>query len=400
MRWLGIAGVFATWGGASAGASAPPPAPPPEPAPAPSDHAQVVAQGVVTFADGTYQWSATAHVVGAEATPFEPAAPTFLLAGAGSPVLLQGPDDTNTLLEEGEAAYRAAGSAAVATAPGAVVGAVSALALVPADGAAPDVVTPGAGARDLELLRDVLAPGEALTLASDLPVFVLVTAGSLVTGDAPAMAAGATDLLPGGSTLTNAGDGPAVLVAALLGPLLPAPPGTTAPVTTVAPPPSTSPPAPPSTTAPATTTTSTTVPVDTDGDGLDDAYEGTIGTDPGNPDTDGDNVSDGDEVNLYGSDPLAIDTDFDGLQDGDEVNVWFTDPASSDTDGDGLDDPSEVVDYGLDPNAPSTDTDALTDKEEIDLGTDPTNPDTDGDGFDDDVEVGGGTNPTDPTDHP
>jgi hypothetical protein len=37
-------------------------------------------------------------------------------------------------------------------------------------------------------------------------------------------------------------------------------------------------------------------PVDTDGDGLDDARENTIGTDPNNPDTDGDGYLDGEEI--------------------------------------------------------------------------------------------------------
>ncbi|KAA1420174.1 Stk1 family PASTA domain-containing Ser/Thr kinase [Nocardioides humilatus] len=42
---------------------------------------------------------------------------------------------------------------------------------------------------------------------------------------------------------------------------------------------------------------------DTDGDGLSDADEATLGTDPANPDSDGDTFSDGDEV-AAGSDPL------------------------------------------------------------------------------------------------
>ncbi len=43
--------------------------------------------------------------------------------------------------------------------------------------------------------------------------------------------------------------------------------------------------------------------VDTDGDGLTDAQEAALGTDPNNPDTDGGGVNDGDEVN-NGTDPL------------------------------------------------------------------------------------------------
>jgi hypothetical protein len=53
------------------------------------------------------------------------------------------------------------------------------------------------------------------------------------------------------------------------------------------------------------------------------------------PDTDGDGLSDGAEVNLYGSDPLLADTDGDGLEDGDEVAVGL-DPTNEDTDADSV----------------------------------------------------------------
>lgn len=56
-------------------------------------------------------------------------------------------------------------------------------------------------------------------------------------------------------------------------------------------------------------------PVDSDGDGLLDSVETDIGTDPFNPDTDGDTISDGDEVNITLTDPLSADTDDDGLAD-------------------------------------------------------------------------------------
>jgi len=85
---------------------------------------------------------------------------------------------------------------------------------------------------------------------------------------------------------------------------------------------------------------------DTDGDGLFDAQEATLGTDPNNSDTDGDGHKDGDEVkNGYnpagvGKLPL-IDTDKDGLLDAQEV-YYGTDPNNSDTDGDGHKDGDEV----------------------------------------------------------
>lgn len=139
---------------------------------------------------------------------------------------------------------------------------------------------------------------------------------------------------------------------------------------------------------------------DTDGDGLSDYDEiNKYGTDPNNPDTDGDGLSDGDEVLKYGTDPLNPDTDGDGLSDGDEVNVYNTDPLNPDTDGDGLSDGDEVNRYGTDPLKVDTDGDGLSDYDEImTYNTDPLKPDTDGDGFSDGQEIDMGTDPLDPND--
>jgi hypothetical protein len=59
--------------------------------------------------------------------------------------------------------------------------------------------------------------------------------------------------------------------------------------------------------------------IDTDKDGLTDDEERLIGTDPKKADTDGDNVSDGDEVKKYKTNPLKADTDGDGFKDGEEI---------------------------------------------------------------------------------
>jgi len=64
---------------------------------------------------------------------------------------------------------------------------------------------------------------------------------------------------------------------------------------------------------------------DTDLDGLTDVEETTLGTDPYRADSDGDGLSDGDEVFLYGTDPVASDSDGDGVEDGTEVEEG-TDP--------------------------------------------------------------------------
>lgn len=128
--------------------------------------------------------------------------------------------------------------------------------------------------------------------------------------------------------------------------------------------------------------------VDRDGDGLSDVLEKKYGTDPGDPDTDNDGLSDGEEVSRYGTSPVDRDSDGDGLGDGDEVRVYGTDPTDADSDDDGLKDGEEVSSYGTDPRSPDTDGDGLTDKEEvINYNTDPRLPDSDGDGLSDYAEV-------------
>ncbi|MEW5854900.1 MAG: hypothetical protein AB2A00_39350, partial [Myxococcota bacterium] len=59
---------------------------------------------------------------------------------------------------------------------------------------------------------------------------------------------------------------------------------------------------------------------DQDGDGLTDAQEALLGTDPYHPDTDRDGLSDGDEV-TRGTDPLLADSDGGGVSDGVEVGL-------------------------------------------------------------------------------
>lgn len=63
--------------------------------------------------------------------------------------------------------------------------------------------------------------------------------------------------------------------------------------------------------------------VDSDKDGLDDIREKEIGTDQLNLDTDGDGLSDGDEVIIWKTNPLNPDTDGDGYSDGVEVRNGY-----------------------------------------------------------------------------
>lgn len=61
--------------------------------------------------------------------------------------------------------------------------------------------------------------------------------------------------------------------------------------------------------------------IDSDMDGLDDAQELQLGTDPHNGDTDGDGLSDWEEVFVYGTDPTNPDTSGDGISDGHAVQL-------------------------------------------------------------------------------
>ncbi|MDO8667952.1 MAG: hypothetical protein Q7K35_02525 [bacterium] len=67
-------------------------------------------------------------------------------------------------------------------------------------------------------------------------------------------------------------------------------------------------------------------------------------------DSDGDGITDNLE-NSYGSDAFKADTDGDGLSDPDELNKYFTDPRKPDTDGDGYGDGDEVKN-GFNPSGP------------------------------------------------
>ena len=231
---------------------------------------------------------------------------------------------------------------------------------------------------------------------------------------------------------------------------------------------------------------------DCDNDGLTNQDEVTAGTDPLDPDTDGDGVLDGTEVNVDGTDPLnncdyvvtsqtetpdaawlSADCDNDGLTNNEELtgvddpttpanpNGNMTDPQNPDSDGDGVTDGQEALDetnpndncdylvasqtltpdaaWGLedcdndgltnaeettgvdDPATPAnpdggitnpldddSDDDGITDGNEYlgadgdpltDDGTDPNNPDSDNDGIQDGTEIGLDTpqgNDTDP----
>jgi outer membrane protein OmpA-like peptidoglycan-associated protein len=129
---------------------------------------------------------------------------------------------------------------------------------------------------------------------------------------------------------------------------------------------------------------------DEDKDGLGKCLEKEIGTDPNNPDTDGDGLNDGEEYLTYKTNPLVVDTDGDGLSDFEEVKTYRTNPLAVDTDGDGLSDGDEVMKYKTDPLKTDTDGDGLNDGDEVLMyQTNPLKADTDGEGLTDGDEVHG-----------
>src|SRR5262249_36939579 len=84
---------------------------------------------------------------------------------------------------------------------------------------------------------------------------------------------------------------------------------------------------------------------DADGDGVDDLTEIADGTDPANPDTNGDGIPDG-VAKRAGISATNPDDDGDGVSNRDEV-LKGTEPFNPDTDGDGVPDGSDC--FPVDP---------------------------------------------------
>ena len=110
---------------------------------------------------------------------------------------------------------------------------------------------------------------------------------------------------------------------------------------------------------------------DTDHDGIPDDWEALLGTNPNNPDSNGNGILDGLE-----------DRDNDGTPDGVEITQLDQDPRIADMNNNGIAD-------GLE----DSDSDGLLDGQEAVAGTNIYNSDSDGDGLDDSTELAAGLNP-------
>jgi PKD repeat protein len=122
---------------------------------------------------------------------------------------------------------------------------------------------------------------------------------------------------------------------------------------------------------------SATTEIDSDVDGMPDAWEVTYGLNPNFPNDAG------------------YDKDGDGLTNQEEYQ-WGTDPTNPDTDGDGMSDRWEVI-YNLNPlvndASGDNDNDRLTNLTEYQYGANPAYSDTDGDQMSDEWEIAMGLNP-------
>ena len=125
--------------------------------------------------------------------------------------------------------------------------------------------------------------------------------------------------------------------------------------------------------------------LDSDADGLSDAFEKLSGLNPLNADSDGDGGSDSFELLQAHTDPLAVDGAARAAALGE------LDPGG-DEDSDGLSNDYEAA-HSLDPRAADTDLDGLSDSAEVALGTNATLVDTDADGVTDFMEIEFGSDP-------
>lgn len=390
---LAIAG-FATVMAQALGPAGPSPA---------AGHASVITHAVVDLPEGDTVWRIRAIEARASGTSVEAAYPAFVTVD-GVPVLVEhGVTGLRQRVASGEAAVIAPGSEITIRSMGpdqsvTVVDVlpVSDATITGSTGTIGDAFSMTAGSYDVDVIRDVLAEGEAITIpGGNGPTQLLLRSGQAeveTSDESFTMAAGSNRLAAGDLTITaTATDtiilafriGPDIAESELASPAATPAPATAAPATPT-PIPATPTPEPPEQTPEQTLEDITPAPTptqepeledtntDSDGDGVTDVEEALMGTDPNVADSDDDGIDDGDEIAL-GTDPLNLDTDGDGLYDGGEL-VYGADPLNPDSDGDGLLDGDEVYVYGTDPTLVDTDGDGIDDFTEVTAGPSTANP--------------------------
>jgi hypothetical protein len=219
-----------------------------------SGHAQVVATWLIDFEDTSYWWNVAEHVVDPAGTQLVGSGPTFAVGNGDRSVVLSA-SDIRVRLADGEAVFRPPRSVTDVSPVGTDSAAFITLTLsTTASESSSTQLDPGAGTHDVDLLRDTLAAGESMALHADIPAFVVVTAGSITGPDGTTTDAGGWQTLVGDFTLTNEGTDTAVVLVAIIGPVLQLDQPTTTTTSTS----TTSTTAPPTTAAPTTSSSTTT----------------------------------------------------------------------------------------------------------------------------------------------
>lgn len=329
-------------------------------------HLQTIAQGVVTI-DGPVVWRVRELSVSSAGAPESPGS-TFVLQRTGATVIRNELTSRRTRLDPGEAEFLPAGDPILRYAVGTIPGLLWDIELLPPEAVAEVAPSTGTvlytsdatndypqGTFEAILARNVLLPGEVAVLPPYTgAVLVLVTAGevdvSIAGGQGAPLPAGSGRLISGQPVLRNTGtQSAAVVIAALNEPVTgsESPPGVVQETPAPTPVPNSVPevlPVAPVIIQPTPMLEIVPVVVPTEAPP----------PPPAAIDTDGDNIADEDELNIYGTDPYAWDTDGDGLGDGEEVFGYGTNPLAWDTDGDGISDGEEVYVYGTNPLDPAS----------------------------------------------
>src|SRR5918995_2327079 len=194
-----------------------------------SGHAQVIAQGVAPMPDEAV-WRVVFHSIDpGSAAELSAGGPGFILVDTGGVVVEE--DDRSTLLAPAEAAFHASPASRLIPIGERPTG-VFALDLVPPEAAddagggiavyASDPFQSPQGSRDIDLLRDLLEPGESTTvIGNSAPVLVLVTLGALraeaTDGSTASLRVGEAGTFSGDVVLTAEGQVPSSVIAAVIG---------------------------------------------------------------------------------------------------------------------------------------------------------------------------------------
>ena len=194
-----------------------------------SGHAQVIAQGVASMPDEA-AWRVVFHSIDpGGAAELSAGGPGFILVDTGGVIVEEG--TRSTLLAPAEAAFHASPTSRLIPIGERPTG-VFALDLVPPDAVAnagdgipvfaSDPFSAPDGTRDIDLVRDLLEPGESTTvIGNEAPVLVLVTLGAVraeaTDGSAASLRVGEATTFSGDVVLTAEGQVPSTVIAAVIG---------------------------------------------------------------------------------------------------------------------------------------------------------------------------------------